>query len=185
MLLSPTKAHSRALPCCMLARTADQRLVLCYCNVQLMNWSAVADNLVWEASDCIIQKMSTVQLLKEPCDCLSCMRQLGTSSSPQRRGWSLVLAKTRPAQLVASFCCLVSFLCQPYINCLLYCPSFYYIHTYKHTHIHTYIYTSIHPPYIHTYIHIYIHTYIYTYIHPSIHPSIHTYIHQERIRTGD
>ena len=29
VLLSATKARSRALPCCMLTRKADQRLVLC------------------------------------------------------------------------------------------------------------------------------------------------------------
>ena len=56
------KACSRALPCCMFARKAEQRLVLCvlcYCNGQLLNCSAVVDNFVWEASE-----FYTVKVLK-------------------------------------------------------------------------------------------------------------------------
>ena len=44
-----TQARSRALPCCMMARKDNQRLELCVYNVQLVNQSAVPDNLVREA----------------------------------------------------------------------------------------------------------------------------------------
>ena len=44
------EARSRALPCCTLAKKADQRLQLCepmlnYYNMQLLNRSAVVDKL--------------------------------------------------------------------------------------------------------------------------------------------
>ena len=54
MLSSAMKAQSRDLPCCTLVRKADQRLYCvyqCYYSVQLLNQSAVMDNLALEASE--------------------------------------------------------------------------------------------------------------------------------------
>ena len=73
ILLSTTKACSRALPCCTLARIkADQRLepyaYQCYYNVQLVNQLAVRNSLVPEAYQCPHYQVNfgTVQVLEGP-----------------------------------------------------------------------------------------------------------------------
>ena len=63
--LSATKARSRALPCCTMASRDNQRLEPCvpvlYYNVQLVNQSAVPDNLVREACQRLHYQVNFVQ----------------------------------------------------------------------------------------------------------------------------
>ena len=71
--LSTSKVCSTALPCCTMARKDNQRLELCLpvlvCNVQLVNQSAVPDNLVRDLpASAVGSEFCTVQVLAGPQD---------------------------------------------------------------------------------------------------------------------